>query len=308
MTPTLAANAGALIASCLFGASVVATRVAVREVPPLSLAVLRFGQGGLVLLAIVALTQRRLPSVRRQDRGLIVLLGGILYALFPFCFNAALQWTDAAHGALMLATMPLFSAVLSRLAGHEAITPRLVAGLTLSLLGIALVVGDGGLPWQGDRAAFGGNLLILFTAALGALYGVLAKPLLIRLPPLVVTTYTMLAGVATLLPLALLEGLPGAVATMPAGTAALVLYLGLAGGALGFFLITHALAHLSPTRAAIYINVNPVVAALLAALWLDERLTPLFGLGAAAVLGGVALVNWPARKQFLVDVPATAAP
>ena len=55
----LAANAGAFVAAVLFGSSVVAVRVAVQEVPPLSLAVLRFGQGGLLLVVVLLLAGMR---------------------------------------------------------------------------------------------------------------------------------------------------------------------------------------------------------------------------------------------------------
>ncbi|HEV8571738.1 MAG TPA: EamA family transporter [Actinomycetota bacterium] len=83
----LRANVGAAIAAVLFGASVVAVRVAVREVPPISLAVLRFGIGGLLLL-LMALTVRR--DALRLDRRIVprlALLALVFYALFPLSFN-----------------------------------------------------------------------------------------------------------------------------------------------------------------------------------------------------------------------------
>ena len=55
----IVANAGAFVAAVLFGSSVVAVRVAVQEVPPLSLAVLRFGQGGLLLVLLLLLVGTR---------------------------------------------------------------------------------------------------------------------------------------------------------------------------------------------------------------------------------------------------------
>ena len=55
----LAANTAAFVAAVFFGSSVVAVRVAVQEVPPLSLAVLRFGQGGLLLVVVLLLVGMR---------------------------------------------------------------------------------------------------------------------------------------------------------------------------------------------------------------------------------------------------------
>ena len=60
----VAGNIAAFVAAILFGASVVATRVAVQEIPPLSLAVLRFGQGGLVLLLCLLVNARDLLQIK----------------------------------------------------------------------------------------------------------------------------------------------------------------------------------------------------------------------------------------------------
>jgi drug/metabolite transporter (DMT)-like permease len=72
-------------------------------------------------------------------------------------------------------------------------------------------------------------------------------------------------------------------------------FLGVFGGAIGFFLWTFALTRLTPTQVAIYINLNPLVAIVLAAALLAERLTAAFAAGFGLVLLGVLLVNWPTR-------------
>ena len=76
-------NFAAFIAASLFGASVVATRVAVQEIPPLNLAVLRFGQGGLILFICLLIGARDLLKVKRHDLTFLVLLGAILFTVFP---------------------------------------------------------------------------------------------------------------------------------------------------------------------------------------------------------------------------------
>jgi drug/metabolite transporter (DMT)-like permease len=77
----------------------------------------------------------------------------------------------------------------------------------------------------------------------------------------------------------------------------LVLFLGIFGGAIGYFLWTFALTRLSPTQVAVYANLNPMIAILLGATLLAERLTGIFIAGFVAVLGGVLLVNLPGRVQ-----------
>jgi drug/metabolite transporter (DMT)-like permease len=195
----------------------------------------------------------------------------------------------------MLATLPLWSAWLARIAKSEHLTLRQVGGIILTLSGVAFVLAERGLTWQGGSWAILGDLLMLLTAICGAIYGVLAQKMLKKYKPITVTTYAMLTGTCLLIPAALVEGLSQALTKIDLQAASLILFLGICGGALGYFLWTFALAHLTPTQVAVYINLNPMVAAVLGAALLAEKLTLVFIAGFAAVLIGVLLVNWPAK-------------
>lgn len=129
---TLVAQVGLMFASILAGASVVATRAIVDDVPPLSLAVLRFGQGALILMLCLAVWAPGMLRVRRQDLPLLALLGLLLYAIFPFALNAGLRWTEASRGSLMLATLPVWTAFLAHAVGREQLGRRQKLGLVLS--------------------------------------------------------------------------------------------------------------------------------------------------------------------------------
>ena len=103
-------NSAAFSAAALFGASVVATRVAVGNIPPLSLAFLRFSQGGVILLISLLIFRPGLLRIKLKDLPYLTLLGAVLFTIFPITFNVGLKYTEASRGALMLATLPLWSA------------------------------------------------------------------------------------------------------------------------------------------------------------------------------------------------------
>lgn len=290
-------NGAAFIAAVLFGASVVATRVAVGTVPPLSLAFLRFGQGGLILLLFLLIRRPGQLRVQINDLPYLALLGAILFTIFPITFNVGLKFTEASRGALMLSTMPLWSAWLARIAKSEHLSARQVGGVILTLAAVAVVLIERGLRWQGGGWAMLGDLLMLVTAMCGAVYGVLAQKMLRKYGAIVVTTYAMLIGTLLLLPAASVEGLTQAVTKIDWKSASLVLFLGVCGGAVGYLLWTLALAHLTPTQVAVYVNLNPMVATILGAVLLSEKLTPVFVICFIAVIIGVLLVNWPAKAM-----------
>ena len=290
-------NFAAFIAAGLFGASVVATRVAVQEIPPLNLAVLRFGQGGLILFLCILIGARDLLKVKWHDLPFLVLLGAILFSIFPVTFNISLRFTEASRGALMLATMPIWSACIARVARKERLILRQVAGILLTFAGVGIVLAERGLRWQGTLLSLGGDGLMLLTALCGAIYGVLAQRMLARYSALTVTMYAMLFGTFLLFPAALVEGLPQAFVRIDGKVAVLILFLGIFGGALGYFLWTFALTRLTPTQVAVYVNVNPIVAIILGAVLLAEKLTGVFVVGFVAVVVGVLFVNWPRRIE-----------
>ena len=293
----LAANAGALIAAVLFGASVVAVRVAVRDIPPTTLAVFRFGQGALVLLGVTALIRPGLLRLNRSGFRSTALLGVLVFSLFPLSFNVGLKFTQASRGALMLATMPIWSMLLARRMVGERLVTRQMVGIGLSLSGIVVVVAERGLTLEGGGSALLGDALVLLTAFWGALYGVLAKRALKLQHALTLVSYAMLIGTTLLVPIAIGEGFTRELDQLDWSLIRIVVFLGIPGGAIAFGLWTASLARLSPTQVAVYINLNPIVAATLGVLLLSERVTPVFLLSFFTVIVGVLLVNWPLPER-----------
>jgi drug/metabolite transporter (DMT)-like permease len=102
-------------------------------------------------------------------------------------------------------------------------------------------------------------------------------------------------------PAAFFEDPSSAMARMRIDTVVLVLFLGIFGGAIGYFLWTFALTRLSPTQVAVFVNLNPMIATLLGATLLAEKLTGIFIAGFVAVLAGVLLVNLRGRGQLERD-------
>ena len=299
-SPDVGANAAALVAAALYGASVVAVRVAVADVSPLALALLRFGQGTMILVIALLITAPHLLKIERRDLPFLALLGLIFFAMFPLSFNVALQFTEASRGSVLLATMPVWSVVLAPLFAPEHLSRRQLGGVVMTVVGVFLSVATSVLASGGGSRALIGDGLLVVTAFLGALYGVLSKRALRVYSAATVTTYAMACGVAALAPVAFVqrsfEGM-----RLTSEVLAWVVFLGVFGGALAFLLWTVALSRLSPTAVTVYVNVNPIVATLLAVALLDERVGLLFVAGFAAVAGGVYLVNRPADRPQRVE-------
>ncbi|MFE0757343.1 DMT family transporter [Inquilinus sp. NPDC058860] len=292
--------AAALASSTLGGISVVATRYLMGALDPATLGVYRFGIGCILLLPVVLVL--RSPWPPRRDLPAVALLGLLFFAAFPFLFNAALAHTTAARGALALSTQPLLTLALGAALGVERLTPRKAAGVLLAMAGVALALGAG--LAEAPPRVWLGDLLMVGATGCAALYNVWSRPFVRRSSALSFSALGMAAGSCGLAVLALSTRPAALPALDPAGWA-VVAYLGVVGGAVTFFLWAFALGRTTPTRVAISVAVNPVVAALFGTLALDEPLgLPLLA-GLAAVTAGIGLAATDGRRAA---ASATASP
>ena len=273
----------AVLSSGLGGTSVGATRYLAEALDPLTLGALRFGIGALLLLPL------RVPAGRPQPGewpGLIG-LGLLFFGLFPILFNASLIFTTAARGGLALSTVPLLTMLAAALLGVERLTLRKSLGVLVAMAGVAaaLLLSLAKAP----EGAWRGDLLMVAAAGCMALYNVWSRRLVRRLGAVPFATFGMAVGALCLGTVAVATGGLPSLARLETAQWAAVLYLGVFGGALTFWLWAFALLRTTPTRVAISVTVNPVLAALIGAMLLGEPLHWSLVIGLAMVALGIWL-------------------
>jgi drug/metabolite transporter (DMT)-like permease len=281
------------------GAATVASRFAVAEVPPLTLAMLRYVVGFACLAPFAAreLSRAAGPAVaqppvtgrRSTDFAAMAALGigqfGILIALLNF----GLQRLAAAQAALIFSVFPLLTLLLSAALGRERMTARLVAGVLLSIAGVAVDLAPKlGAPAHGG---WWGEFAVAGAALTGAVCSVLYRPFLRRYPTVPVSAFAMLASVLFLALLATGEHWPRRLAAIGPGAWGAVLFIGISSG-VGYFWWLYALKHESPTRVTVFLALNPVTAALFGWVLLGERPHP----AALAALAMIAIALWLATR------------
>jgi drug/metabolite transporter (DMT)-like permease len=293
-SPALWAAGAAALASVFFGGMVFATRFVIGQTEPITLAFFRCGIGAACLLPVLLpVLLRERPGrarVRREDWPGVAGLGLLLYTVMPVSLAIGLQYTYASRGALVLASQPFLTLLLSRWRGEERLSAAKIAGLGLTVAGLALALGGRGAGavspsvWLGDAVT-------LFAALCVSIYTVWSRPYLQRYPPLVFTALTMGVGALALLPaagaMAWLRGWP---ALTPSGWAAL-LYIGTFGAALGYWLWCWALERTTPMRVAVFLTLNPLTATLLGVALLGEPIGLPFVAGGAIVVVGIVVAH-----------------
>ena len=217
--------------------------------------------------------------------GLLALFGIVFNQLF---FIAGLKYTSVAHSSLIICLSPGFVLIIARLRGLEQFTALKIAGLAISMAGVAVLAGEQ-QPGRGPTLL--GDLLTLTAALAFACYVVLGKEITPRFDSLSLTTFIYALGALIFLPITvgslLADGLPAA-----SGTAWLAVGYMVVCGSVGSYLIFYyALRFISATHMAALAYLQPVIAILLGLALLGEQVTGHLLVGAAVVFLGVYLTE-----------------
>src|SRR6266849_6067710 len=273
----------AVLSSAFGGMAAAVTRYAIGVADPLTLAASRFGIGFAVLLPVVLALRSRFPP--RRDWPGVAALGLLFFAVFFVLYNLSLSQTTAARGALALSVLPLLTMIIAALLGIEKLTGRKTAGVLVAMAGVAsaLAAGLGDAP----AGAWRGDLIMVAGAICMALYNVWSRPFIARSSPLGFLTAGMGIGAATLIVIAGASGGFAVVARFGAPQFVAMVFLGVFGAALNFYLWVFALERTTPTRVANTITVNPITASIVAAILVGETIGLNLAVGIAAVLAGI---------------------
>ena len=291
----------ALFTVTVWGATFVSTKVLIaNSLTPAEIFLLRFA---MAYICIWPLSSRRLGASGWRDEMTLAVAGITGGSLYFLTENSALGLTLASNVALLVATAPILTVILTRLLLKSGrLRNSLIAGSFIALLGVACVVYNGSVILQvhplGD--------LLSFTAALTwAFYNIFLKKLDGKYNTLYITRKVFFYGVLTLLPVFLIRPLTTDTAIllrpMVFGN---LLFLGLVASLFCFAVWNAAVKHLGTLATSNYIYLVPLVTMISSALLLHERITPVALTGAMMILGGVYVAenggSIPSVKRLFV--------
>lgn len=289
--PSLRTDLGLLLMVAIWAVNYSVIKSALAELPPLAFNALRFPLASLFVY-IVLRRQGSIPLPERGDRGWIAAIGIIGVLVYQLLFIFGIDRTRAGNAALLLASSPILTALLSAAVGHERLGPRVWAGVAATVVGMTLVVlggDDGGVGIGLDTLV--GDLTIIAAAAVWSVYTVGARRPIERYGSLPVTAWTLWVGTAFLLPFGIRDLAALEWSAISTGAWAAVGFTGMFGIGLAYVLWYRGVERIGNTRTAIYSNLDPVLALLVAWPWLGEVPTPWQIVGAAVIIGGVMMAR-----------------
>jgi drug/metabolite transporter (DMT)-like permease len=272
----------------IWGVNFVVVKYATEVFSPVAFTGLRVGTVAIFLLT-VALATRRKPLARRDVIGLMLMgvLGNGLYQLF---FVNGVARTRAGNAALIVAAAPAFIALVARVRGMEKLKTLSLLGIALSITGVALVIIGSATSSAGETTLLG-SVLVFLAVICWTFYTIGLQPYTERIDIIQLSAATMVGGAIPLI----IASTPALVATnwsaIGVGGWLALLYSSVISMGVAYFFWYRGLRVLGPTRTAVYSNLQPLVALLVAWAFLSETPTIFQGVGAVTIVAGVFLTR-----------------
>jgi drug/metabolite transporter (DMT)-like permease len=279
---------GLLALAALWGTSFLFVKIAVREVPPLTLVAARFAIAASVLGAAVRARGLRLPTSRRVWGH--YLLMSLIGNSIPFVLIA---WGQIRVGVglagILMGVMPLMTLLLAHFfVPGERMTPRMTAGFAVGFIGLVALFGPEALLELGGEASDLASQLAIGLAAICFASNTIITRRLGTLDPLVSAATVMWITTAIMFPAALWVDRPWKLA-LSATSIASVVWLGVSATALATIVYFSIIQRAGPTFLSLINYMIPVVALAAGAIVLDEPLEGTVLIGMALILAGLAI-------------------
>lgn len=283
---------GALLLMVLiWGSNFSVVKVALRDFPEIPFNTMRLLVGSVVFLTAMWWHRDRDENqapLTRADWLQLIVLGALGTFLYQLCFVAAVRRTSVANGSLIIGCSPIVIALLSALAGHERIKPVRWVGVILALGGLYLIVGRGA---ELSAQTLYGDALMMCGVLCWAVYSVASQPILKRHSALTVIGLTFSIGallyVVAMIPILIKVDWP----SISLSSWGLMLASALLALNLSYFIWYTGLKKLGGSRTSVYSYLTPVVAMIVAAVWLAEPVSANQVAGAGAVLAGLLITR-----------------
>lgn len=265
-------------------------KVALRELPPFALLFLRVWFSAAILAAIYFSSgEHHRWRFEGADWKKFAELGCYGIALNQVGFTVGLNYTTVAHSALIIATGPIFVLLLARWQQLEALTARKVLGMALSFAGVVILSSEYGFGSQSPTLL--GDVITLGGTVSFAVYTVAGKKVAQIYDTLPLNTFTYLFGALMVVPVAGWQLLRVPWANVSWRGWLGVAYMAVLASVVAYLIYYYALSKLSASRVAAFSYLQPVIATILGAVLLAEKVSPRLLGGGTAVLVGVYLAE-----------------
>lgn len=273
----------------VWGASFIATKIALEELAPLSIIFLRLILAS-ILLAILAIYSNKSFALSWKNHGNIFILA--LIATFHLWIQVTgMQYTTAANTGWIIGTAPIFMAIVGCVVFKESLSPIRIFGILLAFFGLLMLISKGDLS-SIDFLSNKGDFLILASAFTWSIYSAVNKRISLGYSPLLTVLFLFVMMAIIISPFSINAAAIQSVIHLSADVWIAIIFLGIFCSGIAYVLWAQALKEMDSVKVGVFLYFEPFVTVFAAWLILNEEITFFMVLSGIIITTGVMLVNF----------------
>ncbi len=287
-----------LIAVIFWGLAFTVIKLALVHMSWVTLTLLRFTFASCIFIIYLAVSTSQ-PRIMTKDLPMVALIGFCGFTGYHMFLNIgeADPQTTAGTSALVIASAPIFMAILASWRLREKITQIRAFGIVIAFVGLAMMIllSEPGSEFRANLTV--GAIFVLPAAIFAAIYAILAKPYLIRYSPFQLTAFALFFGTLFTIPVAIANWSETVHDVSSLGLDGLlpILYLSIFPTFISYGIWFHGLKRMEASAIGAYVYISTLVAVIFGMIILGEAITITVIIGGSMVIGGVYLVERKAR-------------
>jgi drug/metabolite transporter (DMT)-like permease len=258
-------------------------------VHPSVLLLFRAGVASLIFLIWIFFNRKKLPKFQKGDERTFVILGILCIPLNQYLFFTSVNLTTAPNVSLAYALCPAFVVIMEILYLKVKASKLKLAGIAIAFLGALTIFAERGIDLSSQY--FLGNIIALIASFSWALYTIIGKNIIKRMGAIYSTGLAIIFGYILYLPIYFFTGDRTSIAAIDLSAGVKIAYLGVFTSVVGYALWYWVLERMEASKLSVFNNLQPVLTALLAAIFLSFNFTLPFALGGVLVLIGVFMTQ-----------------
>lgn len=287
-----------ILATLLWGGNFVIGRAVTGDIPPITLAFLRWCVAFIVFFPLAYKYLKRDWAQIKAHWSIILILSVTGIASFNTLVYIGVYYTTSINASLMNSSTPIIIYVLSFIFLKERLSTYQLIGTFISLIGVLFIISGGSFESLLAFTFNKGDLIVLLAVFCWSIYSLLIKQYAGRLPGYSTFLVTIAVGAVMLLPFTIFELFTTSMTiNWSASTFGAIFYVGIVASIIAFLSWNTGVVALGANKASIYLNFIPVFAAIFAILFLGEQLQVTQLIGGIAVVGGVILTSFKGRLK-----------
>ena len=281
-----------VLATLLWGGNFVIGRAVAGDIPPITLAFLRWCVAFILFFPIAYSRLKREWQLIKANWPVVIVMAITGVACFNTLVYIGVYYTTSINASLMNSSTPIIIYILSFIFLKERLSKFQLIGTAISLAGVAFILSKGSLETLLSFSFNKGDLIVLIAVFCWGIYSLLVKQYAGRLPGYSTFLVTIALGVIMLMPFTINELMTTSVNIVwSLSTVGAIFYVGIVASIIAFLSWNHGVVALGANKASIYLNFIPLFATIFAVLFLDEDLLLVQVIGGLAVICGVLLAS-----------------